>query len=1278
VYQPNQDPASASGANPVGRWDFGPLFWPIFPAINPLPSGSYGDVTSIPEAYFDTPVINGTAYPTLTVAPKAYRFRILNASNDRYLNLGLYKADTANVAPQLDPNGNPIFNAAGVQQFFVGTEVKLVRALAIDAAGTPPEAKNVGAGMAYDPACQCQYPDLLQNNNVASSGPGRAWPIDDRRGGAPDPTSVGPDIIAIGNDGGFLPNAVDIPSQPITYEANRRSITVNNAYGYGLLLGPAERADTIIDFSAYAGQTLIVYNDAPAPFPFSDERNDYYSGDPDLTSTGGTFATNPGYGPNTRTMMQIKVSATAPAAPYDVLKLKTELPKAYAASQPAPLVPAVAYNTAFGTNDPDVYGHIALGAAAQPTLDFTTSVNNVVTLTGLKLIVSGGVINNAGLVVPNVGSGSGYDPKNPPTVVFNNTVNKVDCNPSGNSASATATVDPKTFQVSAIENFVAGSGYICAPTVSFINTTYLASIALNNGGAAYTAPVVSFTGGGGTGAEATATIDANGVVTAISVTKAGTGYTSAPNVVITDATGTGAVATAVLTPTLGVGAQVAVQSSATNFHSYPVSAISEQELFDDRGRYNKTGGVEMPFTNAINQTTVPLNYIDAATESIKDGDIQVWKISVNGLFSNSLSFNLADVQLLNRVGWDGTVKPPSSNEVGWKNTLRMNPLEDVVIAVRAKRSSVPFGLPASSRSRDPSKALGMAGTGLGFTVGQGVPQLTSAVNVTEQFDNEFVWNSAMLSNSENDFMRPIVFHPTVITPVAPTGLADPMGNGTLTWTDPTPAGVATTLANPQNEIGFKIMMAKVDVFGNLGAYAEIAKVPANTTQWVDVAPATDKSFAVVAYNVAGDSPQSASFAQELPKAPTVFTADFTADTTDAATLVNNYNSVTLTWSGATTSNKLEVWRNGALIAILQGASTSYVDKTVTAVMSYQYQIKAVNALQPVATGAALSALLDVTTPMIPVTAPTALTATANAAGTAVTVRWTDLANNETNYWVEVSADNGLNFAAPIKITRTAAQRTAVNGVVTLTPNFVSTPGNVYVFRVTAVNVTGGATSTSAPVLSAPVDLSAPLAPTAPLNLVANLATATRATLTWTDNATTENAYVVTITNSNTTTTSVPTTTTVTVNRTAAQSASSGLPVTYNAVVALGNSYTFSVAARAVRFGLASDSAIAGPVTVDVVAPASPTLVDAVAGAAGSFAATVNWTDAANATSYTVQRATVTGTTVGAFATVGTVLPGVQSFTNTALRAGRSYQYQVRANNGAGNSAYVASTTVVAQ
>ena len=44
----------------------------------------------------DTPLVNGTAYPTMTLEPKAYRFRILNAANDRFFNLSLYMAVDAN------------------------------------------------------------------------------------------------------------------------------------------------------------------------------------------------------------------------------------------------------------------------------------------------------------------------------------------------------------------------------------------------------------------------------------------------------------------------------------------------------------------------------------------------------------------------------------------------------------------------------------------------------------------------------------------------------------------------------------------------------------------------------------------------------------------------------------------------------------------------------------------------------------------------------------------------------------------------------------------------------------------------------------------------------------------------------------------------------------------------------------------------------------------------------------------------------------------------------
>ena len=71
---------------------------------------------------------------------------------------------------------------------------------------------------------------------------------------------------------------------------------------------------------------------------------------------------------------------------------------------------------------------------------------------------------------------------------------------------------------------------------------------------------------------------------------------------------------------------------------------------------------------------------------------------------------MADVQLINRVGWDGTVKAPASNEVGWKDTVRLNPLEDVIVAVHAKGATVPFGQPRSTRTQDPSVKLGAAGS----------------------------------------------------------------------------------------------------------------------------------------------------------------------------------------------------------------------------------------------------------------------------------------------------------------------------------------------------------------------------------------------------------------------------------------------------------------------------------------------------------------------------------------------------------------------------------------
>ena len=83
-------------------------------------------------------------------------------------------------------------------------------------------------------------------------------------------------------------------------------------------------------------------------------------------------------------------------------------------------------------------------------------------------------------------------------------------------------------------------------TVITISNTMLMLVSIINAGTSYeTAPTVVFTGGGGTGAAATAAVE-DGSLISITITNAGSGYTSAPTVSFTGGGGTGAAATAYL------------------------------------------------------------------------------------------------------------------------------------------------------------------------------------------------------------------------------------------------------------------------------------------------------------------------------------------------------------------------------------------------------------------------------------------------------------------------------------------------------------------------------------------------------------------------------------------------------------------------------------------------------------------------------------------------------------------------------------------------------------
>jgi spore coat protein A len=279
-----QDPLGICG---TGRWSYGPADNP--PAnggIKPLQTPSV-----VPEAFFDTILVNGAPYPYLPVQPKRYRFRILNGSQARFYNLQLYVSDgtadgiTLKSTGVNDPNGNPI--------------------------------------LVPDPATNLPGPAFIQ---IGSEG-----------GFLPAPVA-----IAQKNSLGHYINKNS--NTTIGYDftgAAATNPTFGNVNKHNLVLAPAERADITIDFRGFAGKNLILYSDTPAPFPSGDIRNDYYPGAPDLSKIGGAATPIAGNSPDTRILMQFRVANTIPPLGLDfsltLAALKIALPLTFKATQPAPL-----------------------------------------------------------------------------------------------------------------------------------------------------------------------------------------------------------------------------------------------------------------------------------------------------------------------------------------------------------------------------------------------------------------------------------------------------------------------------------------------------------------------------------------------------------------------------------------------------------------------------------------------------------------------------------------------------------------------------------------------------------------------------------------------------------------------------------------------------------------------------------------------------------------------------------------------------------------------------
>ena len=808
VYMSAQNPYDPSGANAFGRWHYAAWFWP--PATNlkypPVPNPycepdppvdsadttwdcsdmpweppfnpGVPDVSSPGEAFLDTPTVNGTAYPYLEVEPKAYRFRVLNAADDRFFNLQLYEADPSVMTDDGRTN----------------TEVRMVPA------------------------------------------------PDGREGGIPDPATAGPDWIQIGTEGGFLPQPVAVPSQPVTWNGDPTLFNFGNVQDHSLLLGTAERADVIVDFSQYAGKTLILYNDAPTAFPANIPQYDYYTGAPDRTDIGGAPTIQAGYGPNVRTVMQIRVSGGTGGLEVDSITL-------------------AAGGTGYTAPTVDIVG-------GSPTTAATAVATGVVDRISLNTL------------------GAGYT--STPTVDISGG--------GGTGAAAYATVTDGV--VTRITLTSGGSGYTSAPTVAITGggattdatakaTLTITAIAVNDKGAGYTSlPVVAISDPLGTGGGANATaslrdplaqpaydVNALNAVWAKTDTKAGVFEVSQDPIIIPSAEYDSAYNQSFPADPLIRQDQNShtFQTVAGGSATVPIEpkALQDEmgEVFDDYGRMMVMLGLELPGTMAGAQNFVMYGYASPPVEIIKgvyasqigatEDGTQIWMITHNGVDTHTIHTHLFNAQLINRVAWDGFVYPPDPTELGWKETFRVNPLEHTVIALRAVvPENLPFQLPNSKRLIDVTMpdgeilknstladALGLPPTAWAFAP-NGEP--VDIVNHEVNFGWEYVYHCHLLAHEEMDMMHGVVI---AVPPLAPSDL-------TASW----PPGEAVTLNwvdNSANETDWKVERKT-----NGGDWTPLASIPSTTgpdvggtVSFVDLTVAEGSTYAyrVLASNTVGDT-----------------------------------------------------------------------------------------------------------------------------------------------------------------------------------------------------------------------------------------------------------------------------------------------------------------------------------------------------------------------------------------------------------------------------------------
>ena len=939
VYMPAQNPGDPSGMSAYGRWMYGPWFWPpATPPHGPIANPYYDpncklDVPStwqyqtdpfceplqIPgtplisvgmEQFNDTPLVNGVAYPTVALEPKTYRFRVLSAANDRFFNFQWYVAD-----PTTNTDSEVALNAAELL-----------------AAQTDP--------------------NVFPTPDTAVSLPG-------------------PDWIQIGTEGGFLPAPVVVDGQqPTTWITDPTRFDVGNVDLHSLLLAPAERADVIVDFSQFAGKTLILYNDAPAAFPARVPSYDYYTGAPDM-SPNGAAAIVPGYGPNTRTIMQVKIAPNAPAPAFNLAALQAAFAHqadgsgVFESGQHPIIVGQAAYNSAYGTN---------FAAGANCNAPNSTSQ----TCDGLVRV-------------------------NDHTIFGFNTL-------LGQATKMTMAVQPKAIH-------------------DEMNST---------------------------------TFDEFGRMTA----------------------------------NLGVEAQPP-SAGLQNVTLYPF-VNPPTELID---------GTNLPKA-AVTYDANGLPVSDVKVTPISDAadGSQIWRITHNGVDTHPIHFHLYDVQVVNRVTWDNIIIPTDPAELGWKDTVRVSPLQDTIVALRPIIPQVPFELPNAIRPLNPMMPLGS--TAMFNNVDpQGNPT-NPIVNQLINFGWEYTYHCHILSHEEMDMMRPVSVAMPPNKPAALSYTTTGSGSGrrlVLNWNDTSineTAFVIQSLTWPATWTDVGVILSPLDQPNT--HQARSFTIPGTYN------PSFAYAYRVVAKNTVGYGLEFPSMTAQsvsdvlklgtLPAAPTNLVATLQAGP-----------QVRLTWrDNAINESGFVIERSTDGVNFTQIATAparsntgnvTFTDITIKAAQttqSYVYRVAAGNVVGLSAYATSLPVAVAV---VVPPAAPANLVATLQT-GPTIALTWTDNANNETGFVIQRSTNGGAfaQIATVSAFSGTGAPPAFIDTVQAVATN------TTYSYRVAATNA--GGTSAFSNTASATV----PALPMAPSNLILvngpNKNKLRSVILTWADNSNNETGFTI--------------------------------------------------------------------------------------------------------------------------------------------------------------------------